>query len=143
GLADYLEVMTKAVFQSGMSWRVVEAKWPGFQRAFDGFEPERVATLTPPDIDAIAQDPGVIRNRRKIEATVHNAQTLIELEAQKGGVRGYLRSFTGYDELERDLGKRFKFLGPMGVYYWLWVVGEQVPGYEDWRARTRRRTSRR
>ena len=53
-LADYLEVITKAVFQSGMSWSVVEAKWDGFREAFAGFDPERVASLTPDDVEQLA-----------------------------------------------------------------------------------------
>ena len=46
GPADYLEVMTKAVFQSGISWQVFEAKWHGFKEAFDSFDPERIARYT-------------------------------------------------------------------------------------------------
>jgi len=72
-LGDYLEVMTKSVFQAGMSWDVVNAKWPGFQKAFDGFDAERVADYTPDDIDRLAADKDIIRNVRKIEATVQNA----------------------------------------------------------------------
>jgi hypothetical protein len=69
-LADYLDVLTKAVFQSGISWRVVEAKWPGTREALYEFDPERLADLTPDDVDRLAQDQRLVRNRRKIEATV-------------------------------------------------------------------------
>ena len=75
GPADYLEVMTKAVFQSGMSWQVVEAKWPGFREAFDGFDPEKIAGYTGDDVERLAADTRIIRNRRKIEATLTNAET--------------------------------------------------------------------
>ena len=78
GLPDYLEVITKAVFQSGMSWRVIEAKWDGFQKAFKGFDPKKIARFGPDDVDRLAHDPGIIRNRRKIEATIDNA---VEIQA--------------------------------------------------------------
>jgi len=83
GPADYLEVMTKAVFQSGMSWQVVEAKWPGFREAFDGFDPQKVAGYTGDDVERLAADTRIIRNRRKIEATLTNAETMLELERSR------------------------------------------------------------
>ena len=98
GLADYLDVMSKGVFQSGMSWRVVEAKWPGIREAFRGFEPEAVAHLTPTDLDELATDRRVIRNRRKLEAIVENAQRMLELEERWGTFAGYLRSHSGFEE---------------------------------------------
>jgi 3-methyladenine DNA glycosylase Tag len=75
--ADILESITKAVFQAGISWRVVEAKWPGFREAFHGFDPERVAAMTPDDVARLREDTRIIRNRRKIEATVHNAEAVL------------------------------------------------------------------
>ena len=98
-LGDYLDVLTKAVFQSGISWKVVEAKWPGTREALSGFDPEHVADLTPDQIDQLAQDTRLIRNRRKIEATSQNAATMIELADQHGSFRDYLRSFPTYDAL--------------------------------------------
>lgn len=123
-LADYLEVLTKIVFQAGLSWRAVEAKWPGFQRAFDGFKPESVASMTPRDVDRLAQDTRIIRNRRKIDATVENAETLLELDRQHGSFGRYLKSQDGLEEQARELSKRFKFLSPAGAKYFLYVVGE-------------------
>jgi 3-methyladenine DNA glycosylase Tag len=131
-LADYLEVMSKAVFQTGMSWKVVDNKWPGIREAFRGFDPAAVVALTPDDLDAITNDTRVIRNRRKIEATVDNARQMLELERQHGSFRAYLRSHDGFEGTVKDLRKRFKFLGDMGCYYFLWVVSEEVPSYEDW-----------
>ena len=134
GLADYLEVMTKAVFQSGISWRVIEAKWDGFREAFGGFEPATVAGFDPPDVDRLAADTRIVRNRRKIEATVHNARTMMELDEEHGEFRTYLRSHDGFDETVADLRKLFKFIGDTGAYYFLHVVGERVPSHEDWMA---------
>ena len=55
-LGDYLDVLTRAVFQSGISWRVVEAKWPGTREALCNFDPEQLADLSPEDIDRLAAD---------------------------------------------------------------------------------------
>ena len=73
-LSGYLDAMARVMFQTGISWRVVEAKWPGIQEAFRGFEPERVARLTTKDIDRLMDDTRVIRNRKKLEAIVSNAR---------------------------------------------------------------------
>ena len=132
GLAEYLDVLSKAVFQSGMSWRVVEAKWDGTREAFRGFAPHKVANLTPKQIDALAEDTRLIRNRRKIEATVENAETMLALDDRFGGFKKYLRSFEDFEALSADLVKRFKFLGDTGSYYFLHVVGERVPPHEQW-----------
>ena len=139
-LNDYLEVMSKAVFQAGISWQVIEAKWPGFKEAFFDFDPERIARLSPKEIDALAADTRIVRNRRKIEATVANAATMVELNAQFGSFRKYLRSHDGFAETTADLKKRFKFIGDMGAYYFLHVVGEEVPPHEEVMAQTPMRT---
>ena len=131
-LGDYLEVMSKAVFQSGMSWRVVDKKWPGIREAFRSFDAGAVADLAPDEVDALAADSRVIRHRRKLEAVVQNAQRMLELEAQHDGFRAYLRSHDGFEATVADLRKNFRFLGDTGAYYFLYVVGETVPSYEDW-----------
>jgi 3-methyladenine DNA glycosylase Tag len=131
-LADYLEVMSKSVFQTGISWKVVDAKWPGIKEAFGGFDPHAVSKLTMTAIDSLVQDKRVIRNRRKIEAIVGNAGRILELDKQYGSFRKYLRSFDSFEELSKDLHKQFKFLGDMGTYHFLYVVGENVPSWEEW-----------
>jgi 3-methyladenine DNA glycosylase Tag len=135
GLADYLDVLSKAAFQSGISWQVVEAKWPGTRKAFRDFDPKKVAKLTPKQIDALVADTRLIRNRKKIEATIDNAETMLALDREFGGFRKYLRSFSDFDALQRDLVKRFKFLGPTGAYFFLHVVREEVPPHDEWIAR--------
>lgn len=135
---DYLEIMSKVVFQSGMSYKVVESKWPGIRAAFHGFDAAKVAGMTPSDIDLLVQDSRVIRNRRKLESVVSNAQSLLELDSEFGGFRKYLRSHGDFASLVKDLRKRFKFLGEMGCYYYLHVVGEEVPPHEEWRASLKR-----
>ena len=131
-LGDYLDVMSKAVFQTGMSWRVVENKWPGTREVFHDFDAERVASMSLAEIDAIAGDTRVIRNRRKIEAIVSNAARMVELDRQHGSFKSYLRSHGDFEGTVAALRKEFKFLGDMGAYYMLYVVGEEVPSHEEW-----------
>ena len=131
---DYLEIMSKVVFQSGMSYKIVETKWPGIREAFHGFDAAKVAGMTPAEIDQITQDPKVIRNRRKLESVVSNAQKLLELDSEFGGFQKYLRSHGEFASLVKDLRKQFKFLGERGCYYYLYVVGEEVPPHEEWQA---------
>ncbi len=130
-LNDYLEVMTKAVFQSGMSWKVVNSKWPGFQAGFQGFDVAAVAAMDESAIDTLAADTSIIRNRRKIVATVHNAQRLIELDEQYDGIRNYFRSHDDFYAALKDVRKQFKYMGDTGTYYWMYVLGEDVPDYAE------------
>ena len=131
-LGDYLEVMSKAVFQAGMSWRVVGSKWPNIRDAFGGFDPEAVAAMGEPDLDALAQDTRVIRNVRKLTAIVGNAGKMLDLEEKHGSFRAYLRSHADYDATVASIRKEFKFLGDLGCYYFLSVVGEDVPSHDEW-----------
>jgi DNA-3-methyladenine glycosylase I len=134
GLSDYLDVMSKTTFQSGISWKVVDAKWPSTQEAFRGFDPEIVAGFAEPELDQLTNDTRVIRNRRKLEAVVANARRMLELESEHGSFRNYLRSHGGFDQTAKDLKKQFKFMGEHGTYYFMYVVGEEVPDYEEWSA---------
>jgi 3-methyladenine DNA glycosylase Tag len=134
-LADYLEVMSKSVFQTGISWKVVDAKWLEIREALEGFDPEKVSRLRPADVDRLVEDKRIIRSRRKIEAIVANAHQILEIDRSYGGLKKYLRSFNSFEELVKDLKSKFKFLGDMGAYHFLWVVGEEVPQWEEWSAR--------
>lgn len=131
-LAGYLEAMTRIVFSSGMSWRVVEAKWPGIREAFSDFEPERVARMTAKDVDRLAKDTRVIRNVPKLEATVLNAKEVVAIGKAPGGFNGYLRSLGPAADAAGALRKRFRYLGDHGSYYFLWSVGQEVPAWNEW-----------
>jgi 3-methyladenine DNA glycosylase Tag len=131
-LSDYLEVMSKAVFQAGMRWSLIDSKWENFRKAFADFDPEIVAKFTNADVDRLAEDPGIIRSRKKIEGTIKNAQTMLALEQQYGTFREYLHSKKNYDELSADMKKRFKFFGELNVYYFLFRVKEPVPPFDAW-----------
>jgi DNA-3-methyladenine glycosylase I len=138
-LNDYLDVMSKAVFQSGMSWKVVEGKWAGTREAFYNFDVKKVADMNAFDLEQLAQDTRVIRNRRKLGAVVSNAQKMLDLETEHGTFQNYLRSHDDFDATLTSIKKEFSFMGPTGIYYFLYVVGEQVPPHEEFEATYRKK----
>jgi 3-methyladenine DNA glycosylase Tag len=107
----YLAAMTKSIFRSGFVWRVVEAKWPGFEEAFHGFDPEAVAALGADEVTELAQDKRIIRNRTKIESVLANAELVLEESARHGGFGRFLAAWPGDDVVGlwlhlRQAGKR-------------------------------------
>ena len=131
-LGDYLEIMTKAVFQSGISWKVVESKWPGIKGAFRDFDAEAVSETSEQALDDLCQDTRVIRNRRKLSAIVSNAQRIVGLDEEHGGFQKYLRSHDDFTATVPDIRKQFKFMGDTGIYFFLYVLGEDVPPHGEW-----------
>ena len=130
--------------QAGVSWLLILNKEEAFREAFDGFDPVIVAAYTPEKVEALMQNKGIIRNRRKIEATITNAHAFLEVQAEFGSFDRYIWSFTdgqtidhrlksaldmpAKDELServsRDLKRRgFKFVGPTIVYSYLQGIG--------------------
>lgn len=107
-LADYLEIMTIAVFQAGVSWAMVRNKWPNFRKAFANFDPKVVAQFQDADINRLMEDPGILRSEKKIRGTVENARFMLQMEEKHGSFQSYLRSFDSYESLSRDIQKRFK-----------------------------------
>ncbi|HLZ27627.1 MAG TPA: DNA-3-methyladenine glycosylase I [Chloroflexota bacterium] len=75
-----------------MNWKVVEDKWPGFLEAFHRFDPRYVANLSPKQVEAIAENRAVIRNRSKIKATVENANVMLELVKENRTFHDFLAS---------------------------------------------------
>jgi 3-methyladenine DNA glycosylase Tag len=114
--AFFLEHLSRSVFEAGISWRVVEAKWDGITEAFHGFDPAQVAAMPPAEIAAVENDPRVIRNKAKIRATVANAREVLAILDSCGSIRGYLASFPDAGSAATDMRRRFKFLGDTGVW---------------------------
>lgn len=104
---------------------MVEKKWPEFQRSFASFSLTQVAGLSEADIGVLMNNPGIIRNERKIRATIQNAKTILELQREYGSVRGYIDSFgkRGKDRLQKDLQAKFKQMGPSTARMFLVTVG--------------------
>jgi DNA-3-methyladenine glycosylase I len=131
-LADYLAAMSRAVFTAGISWDVIDHKWDGIREAFAGFDPFTVAAFTPEDVERLMSDTRVVRNRKKIEATIANAGELLVVEREFGSMDAYLRSFADNDALVRDLHKRFAFLGDSVAHLFLFRIGFNLPAQEEW-----------
>ena len=114
--AFFLEHLSRSVFEAGINWRVVVAKWDGIREAFHGFDPAQVAAMSPAEIAAVENDSRVIRNKAKIRATVENAREVLALLDQYGSIRGYLASFPDAGAAAADMRRRFKFLGDTGIW---------------------------
>ena len=128
-------------FQAGLSWITILKKREAFRRAFDGFEPAVVATYGPEKLEALMSDPGIVRNRRKIEATVQNAKVFLNIQKEFGSFDHYLWDFTDgqvilntddvvrasselSDRISADLKRRgMKFVGTVIIYSFLQAVG--------------------
>ncbi|MCE8522648.1 DNA-3-methyladenine glycosylase I [Ruegeria pomeroyi] len=80
----WLSVITKCVFQAGFNWKVIEAKWEGFEAAFDGFDIGRCALMDDEKFDALLQDARIVRNGTKIATVRDNAAFLLELRDEGG-----------------------------------------------------------
>lgn len=135
------ERLSLEAFQSGLSWAVILRKRPAFREAFDGFDPDVVAAYGPDDVTRLLADPGIVRNHRKIEATIDNARATLALRAD-GGLPELIWSFrpaetprprtlaeipTQTEEsraLARELRARgFRFVGPTTAFALMEAVG--------------------
>jgi len=120
----YLDLMSRAIFSAGLNWQMVEKKWPAFRKAFRDFSPEKVARLSERDIRALMQDSGIVRNEKKIRATVENARTILDLAKEHGSVKAYIAGFGKREgKLLEDLQYKFKHMGPATARVFLWSVG--------------------
>ena len=133
------EALTLGVFEVGLSWSIVFGKLHAFRRAFRGFDTAEVAAMTDRDVDRLAQDPSIIRNRGKIQATVNNARamrsaspSLVALAKSYKSSRkvaprslGDLpKSTTQSDALAKELKSQgYRFVGATSVYAFMQNVG--------------------
>lgn len=130
--------------QAGLSWYTVLAKRENYRRAFAGFDPEVIAGFGRADVDTLLANPGIIRNRAKIEAVVGNARAYLELQAREGSFAEFLWGFVGgvpvaeerrtlrdypvtttvSDALARELKRRgFRFVGSTSCYAHMQATG--------------------
>ncbi len=108
-----LSMMAKVVFCAGFVWKVVENKWPGFEAAFDGFEPMVVASYDSDKLDELGRDTRIIRNRPKIMSTVDNARFVVDVAGEYGSFGAWLASWPSDDTigLWKQLQQRGSRLG--------------------------------
>ena len=140
----HFEFLVLESAQAGLSWSTILKKREGYRKAFADFDPEQVATFTPEHVEELLQNPEIIRNRAKIEATINNAARFMEVQKEFGSFDQYIWQFvdhkvkTGHwddrkkvpattaesDRLAKDLKKRgFKFLGSTTVYAHMQAIG--------------------
>ncbi len=106
----WLSILTKSVFQAGFNWKVIEAKWEGFETAFDGFDVGRCAFMDDEKFDSLLQDTRIVRNGTKIATVRDNAAFLLDLRAE-GGAGAVLggwpsEDFIGLLEMLKKRGSR-------------------------------------
>ncbi|WP_417489137.1 DNA-3-methyladenine glycosylase I [Maricaulis sp.] len=109
----WLSMMAKCLFQAGFHWKVIEAKWPGFETAFEGFNPARVSFYGDEEIDRLVSDTAIVRNGAKIMAVVENARFLVDLAAEHGSAAKFFADWPADDfiGLMDVLAKRGSRLG--------------------------------
>jgi 3-methyladenine DNA glycosylase Tag len=117
----FLAGMTKAVFSAGFSWEVIEKKQPGFEAAFEGFDPHRVAFYGDDDVARLLKDARIVRNGAKIEATIANARFVVETAKKHGSFGAFLKAWPTTDQigLMDHLKKHAARLGGSGAMYFL------------------------
>jgi DNA-3-methyladenine glycosylase I len=137
------EKMILEGFQSGLSWITILRKREHFRRVFDGFDAEQISRYGPPKIAALMDDPGIVRNRLKIEATIENARAVLKLNERTTLAR-FLWDFVGGKPIQNRLAAHsdvpaqtplsaaiskalrkegFRFVGPTTVYAMMQAVG--------------------
>lgn len=122
GIPDdrWLAGMTRAVFNSGFNWKVIEAKWDGFERAFHGFDPGRVGFMDDDAIDELTRDTGIVRHSGKITATRENAVFVTGLIREHGSAGAFFANWPATDQVGlMDLMKKkgSRLGGNTGQYF--------------------------
>ena len=129
----YFSQLSKAVFQAGFSYKVVEQKWHDITEAFENFNFDSIALWDEETVLFVVQSPKVIRNIKKIRGIVYNAQVFLELIQEFGSFEAFLATIRDkpYQEVSKILTKKFKWLGLTGAYVFLWCVNEEVPEWVE------------
>ena len=130
--------------QAGLSWSTILRKREGYRNAFAGFDAGRVASFGNADVERLLADPGIVRNRLKVESAISNARAVLQVQEADGSLSGYLWKFVGGSPIQnawrstaeipaetaeskamsRDLKKRgFRFVGPTVCYAFMQATG--------------------
>jgi DNA-3-methyladenine glycosylase I len=138
------EMLTLEGAQAGLSWSTILHKREGYRRAFAGFDPAKVARFGAKEVERLLADPGIVRNRLKVESTVNNAARVLEVQGELGSLDAYLWSFVDgrpivndfrtlaelpaetdlSKAISKDLKRRgFRFIGPTVIYAFMQSVG--------------------
>ncbi|MCT8158504.1 DNA-3-methyladenine glycosylase I [Pseudoruegeria sp. SHC-113] len=123
----WLSQMTKAVFQAGFSWKVIEAKWPGFETAFKGFDPGACAMMDDAWFDSLLTDTAIVRNGTKIRTVQENAVFLLDLARGHGSAARCFADWPSEDYigLLALIKKEGSRLGGTSGQYMLRMMGKE------------------
>ncbi len=142
--AVHFEFLILEGAQAGLSWSTILNKRDGYRRLFADFDVAKVARFSPKRVDKLLTDPGIVRNRMKVEAAVGNARAVLDIQAEVGSFDAYLWGFVDgapvvnrwkrmsqipaetplSQAMSKDLKKRgFRFVGPTIMYAYLQSVG--------------------
>lgn len=140
----HFEFLVLESAQAGLSWLTILKKRENYRKAYDGFDAEKVALYGGEKIESLLNNPGIIRNKRKIEASINNAKKFLDIKEQWGSFDNYIWSFVDgkpiinhwedisqvpantelSTTISKDLKKRgFKFLGPTIIYSHMQATG--------------------
>ena len=127
--AVLFERLSLEIAQAGLSWETVLKKREGYRRAFEGFEVDRLAAYGEADVARLLSDPGIIRNRLKVEATIHNAGVVQTLRREHGSFAAWLdaQGALSREEWARLFKRTFRFTGGEIVGEFLMSLG-RLPG---------------
>jgi len=125
--------MTRVIFLAGLSWKMIDEKWPNFRQAFKNFSVDEVAKFGEKDIERLLTDASIVRNRAKITAAINNAKQFQDIRKEYGSFRSYLDSLDKSNNalVIKDLGKKFNRIGPSSANIFLYSVGENVTPQEE------------
>ncbi len=124
----YLSLMSLRIFRAGLKHAMVDARWPAFEEAFQGFEPRRLRMLSDEDLDTLLTDRRLIRHGAKMHAVRANAAAICEIAEEAGSLGAYLAGWPGAEVvgLWDDLAKRFCHLGGNSGPYFLRMAGKDT-----------------
>jgi len=130
--------------QAGLSWLTILKKRDNYRQAFHGFDPQKVANYSPADVQRLLADPGIVRNRLKIESAIKNAQGILAIQKEFGSFDAFIWRYVDHqprqnswqsmaelpartaesDAMSKDLKRRgFNFVGPTICYAFMQAVG--------------------
>jgi DNA-3-methyladenine glycosylase I len=123
---NLFEIMSLQIFQAGLSWRMILARWDAFRKAFNDWKIDAVASFESQEIEKLLDDVTIIRNRRKIEACIKNARIIQHIQKEFGSFCHWFYNVLEGNDLEKlqtILRRTFKFVGPEIARMWLMASG--------------------
>ena len=143
---ELYELLILEMFQAGLSWETILNKRENFRKAFDNFNHQKIVNYDEDKINELMQDKGIIRNRKKIEATINNTKIILNIQKEYGSFANFIWSFTDNkviitdskvvsnelsDTISKELRKRgMKFVGTVIIYSYLQAIGV-INSHED------------